>query len=272
MGQVRHDILKYVQVLQGVAVSCELAEVLDRLPAHLVTEATLNRLLQHVNQGSGFAILSADRGDRVEFADKDHPTPEELKELAAANNRARVKLSQFLRVRFPGFIAVRGGWAETRPEERKLTAKQKRAAKGRSGAREFVTEQSYFLPNIDYKTAKFLASWLGDEFQQDGIVWGDAAQGIFVLYKNGTEEHIGDYGAPGIFDQAYTQLKADPRAGDSGKFPRAADASRFSFRPRAEGSGWRFAGLLLEAGSLLEKQRNLSELRALCAKLAAEQR
>lgn len=157
-----------------------------------ITEKGLSRLLTHVKSGTGFAIISADRGDK---------TPEE-------NNKRRLALQAFLSSKSVGFTRVKGGWIEKDPE----------------GNRKAVHEQSYFLPEVSKDFAIALAKFVGTKFDQDGILWGEADTGVFIVDRNGTMSKIGSSINISSMSDYFTQVKVGKH-----KSALAKSGSRFTF-------------------------------------------
>ncbi|TXH18761.1 MAG: hypothetical protein E6R03_01655 [Hyphomicrobiaceae bacterium] len=245
---------RYIDAMRSAAVHTELANLLLRMDPKVVSEATLSRVLRHTQMGAGFAMLSADRSDRVVLKDPNNPTQQETEALRAANNIASTQLrTKLIDLGYPGFIPVRGAFAETNRD---------------TGEVMVVSEQSYFVPNVTWKDAEAIAELAFSEpFRQQAILWGSPQAGIYEVRSDGTRQKIGDELTPDSLSQAYTQLKpTTPPKIAAGRTPRAPAtklAARFREPAMAgahESQRTGFLGLLYEASSIGDRVAWLRDL------------
>lgn len=164
------DLLTDMRTLIEVDTSFR-AVVLARNNATSLNEVSLGRVYQHLQSApnKAFAILTSWRQGIPEHANKQN-----LKALEGKIRGAGL-----------GFFKLVGHWKE-------------------EGQDKATAEPSLFVPGI----TKALATKLGNEFDQDAVIYGGPeTQGLVTLiFKGGGEQSIGNF-HPGKIVQAYSSLR-----------------------------------------------------------------
>lgn len=151
-----------------------------------VTEASLSRVWQHMEEGRSWGIISAWRSDQAD-------DPKKNREL---NNEASDQLEQDIRSLGYGYFPMKGRWREDTED-----------------GPVWVEERSFFVPNIE----KGEIRELGQKYGQDAVVFGesdgpdDQPGDVVLLYMDGREMKIskntGDDLRPRQIADAYSEVK-----------------------------------------------------------------
>ncbi|MBE7560575.1 hypothetical protein HS125_17175 [bacterium] len=169
----------------------------DQMCAQLTTaelnEASLSRIFSHMGS-QPFAIVSAQRGDRITVSKDATPAEKEQAAIAntAANNQMRQWAASEIRSIFKkSFIKVMGAYRE-------------------KGAPDVDREYSFFLPNVSREEALKLARHFtshktsGDP---DNIFWGTPDKEGFWVYGDGRFKKIGDRITTSNMPKYYTEWR-----------------------------------------------------------------
>ena len=152
---------------------------------HNLDEASLNRVLQHVQQQKNtksWGIITAYRGLN---------TPTQNREL-------NKQLEKDLRSKGLGFFKVEGRWRECSDDTINYHNCPEDKLKD-------SIEESMFIPNISIKDAHEL----GNKYNQDSVLYsGEQTKGnAFLLYRDGHAENVGKI-HPDTIQQAYSKMKS----------------------------------------------------------------
>jgi hypothetical protein len=150
--------------------------------AHLVTEASLSRILGHFEDDLGIVALSADRNDRAK-------NPQENAHL---NRVYAEKLEQTLRSMRKGFNRVKGGYVYHKNGESATTF-----------------ENSYIVFDVSKEEALKLAKIVTDPttYRQESIMWGKKGEGAHLIYADGKMEKVGDEFVPAKVGDFFSQWR-----------------------------------------------------------------
>jgi hypothetical protein len=158
---------------------------MENCKMHNLDEASLSRVLQHVQQQKNtksWGIMTAYRSLN---------TPKQNREL----NKS---LESDLRSKGLGFFKVEGRWRE-------CTDSNLNYAECPQDKLKDSIEESFFVPNIGIKDAHKL----GNKYNQDSVLYaGEQTKGnAFLIYRDGHTENVGKIHADTI-QQAYSKMKS----------------------------------------------------------------
>lgn len=149
-----------------------------------VTEASLSRVWQHMEEGRSWGIISAWRSDIG-------GDPKSRREM---NNRRTENLENDLRSLGYGYFPMKGRWRETDRE---------------TGEERWSEERSFFVPNIERNELLDLA----ERYDQEAVIFGEPGDDgkVKLLFTAGGEDTLAPNSSEGFrprrIADAYSEVK-----------------------------------------------------------------
>jgi len=161
---------------------------MENCKMHNLDEASLSRVLQHVQQQKNTKSWSMMTAFRYLNSPKQ-------------NRELNKQLEKDLRSKGLGFFKVEGRWRE-------CTDPNLNYGKCPQDKLKDSVEESFFVPNISIKDAHEL----GKKYGQDSVLYaGEQTKGnAFLIYRDGHTENMGKI-HPDTIQQAYSKMKGGPK-------------------------------------------------------------